>query len=446
MPGGAAPHQNAPVDALLERRHDALHAVVQERERARGGVHAPTDAARPSRHARQTSLEASRSRSGVNTSHARRLAPEKSVVVVGKIGFRKESAFALVAGTLERVLLLLRRRVHARFVGFGFGFKDFGFRVSIRALPPPALARGRRARRALVVLVRGRHHAEAPRVLHAPAHHSFVALLEHVQRDLLPGDHRVEHEQRQLHRVRGLDERGRALVDGRLRKEPTAGRGGAARRRAQAASVLAVERRKVQRGLAVPRVAQRVVQEALAQVRERGVHRPLVRTLVVQRRAARRARALSPGLAHPLGQHATREGVPARRGDGIDEQLAADGARQRVQERLAGNVSREAGARRVRLKLGGVHGLHPGDRPRRRPRAASHRRRHGVIRRRRSRSKRYPRERTRTAGGAPRGPGAGCEPPRKRPKRTSPPRCASRARPSNWRGRGPVARRRLGNL
>ena len=398
MPGGAAPHQNAPVDALLESRHDALHAVVQERERASRGVHAPTDAARP------------------------------------------------IAGTLERVLLLLRRRVHARRVGFGFGFGlGFGleFRVSIRALPPPALARGRRARRALVVLVRGRDHAEAARVLHAPAHHSLVALLEHVQRDLLPGDHRVEHEQRQLHRVRLLDGgSGRALVDGRLRKEPGgAGRGGAARRRAPAEPVLAVERRKIKRWLAVPRVAQRVVQEALAQVHERGVHRPLVRTLVVQRRAARRARALSPGLAHPLGQHATREGVPARRGDGIDEQLAADGARQRVQERLAGNVSREAGARRVRLKLGGVHGLHPGDRPRRRPRAASHRRRHGVIRRRRSESKRYPRERTRTAGGAPRGPGAGCEPPRKRPKRTSPPRCASRARPSNWRGRGTVARR-----
>ena len=327
--------------------------MVQERERARGGVHAPPDTRRT----------------------------------------------LVVTGTLELVLLLLRRRVDVTQIANGrlFGFVVFVFSrgslipLQTRLLPPPHFAHGHRARRALVVLVRGRDHAEAARVLHASAHHSFVPLLEHVQRDLLAGDHRVQHEQRQLHRVaRDAVAVVQRFYDTRF---PSSRVGGASalsiprlprrkRRvaRSAASAVLAVEGREVQFRLAVPRFPQRVVQEALAQVRERGIHRPLVRALVVQRRAARRARALAPGLAHPLGEHAARKRVPAHRGDGIDEELTADGARQRVQERLFGDVEREAAARRVRSELGGVHGLHPGGRPSGRPRDASHR---SVIRRRR---------------------------------------------------------------
>ena len=199
--------------------------------------------------------------------------------------------------------------------------RGFRLRVARESVREGSVAAPLAARAVLLLGGYRAHHAELARGLQHASHHHLVPLLEHVQGELLPRGHRVQDEEREVERPVGA------------RRE---------------------RRRREGLGLRL-RLRERLGEEPLRELGEDGVHGPRVRTVVIQRRAARRAARGLPRPSHPPRKHRARHAVPARRGDGIHEDFAADGTRQRLEEVIAGHRARTA-ARRVPAQLRGVHG------------------------------------------------------------------------------------------
>ena len=301
----ATPDEETTVDEFLVRDDLALGADVGERS------------VRSERSAEGSTERGNVAASGAPRTHLRASDARRT-------DFRGSRAFGHVVVVVRPVRGVPSRGV----VAGGVGFVVAGFVVA-----------------AGVVLVANQtHHPEPARSLQTPPNHQFVSLLEHVQRDLLPGGDGVEDEEREL-ALRGSRARSPAVAD-----------------------VDAVA------GLGRERVGELVAEEALDEVHQGGVDGPSTGVLVVQRRAARGTARCAVRARHPRGEASSREGVSADGGDRVDEELAGDGAGERVDQVLAGysrrpgveiagssRSRRRRGARGVSAELGGVHRDRAGD-------------------------------------------------------------------------------------